>query len=271
MVCYLWTIWRKKHIKSPADFLSPLPLTPPPAAYIRQKAGSVYPLTCFVSSCSHTLDSSLTFLFFFFLIFIVIQLQLCAFSPHPSTPPQLNPPPSPTSTLPLDFVHVSFIVVPVIPWPFLSCFILALNQETHSLLPLFFSWKDAERSSSPFLLGRNNGMMAVNQVPSHQSWWDALDDFGKVCFLPLSVFHPEYAESTLRVVKGSSCLALRKNYTLPCFFLSFFLCLSLSLSLFFFFFCIVVSAYWLWIYLETRSLFWCITCSCDHFTYALHF
>ena len=53
----------------------------------------------------------------FFLIFIVIQLQLYAFSPHPSTPPQLNPPPSPTSTHPLDFVHVSFIVVPVIPPP----------------------------------------------------------------------------------------------------------------------------------------------------------
>ena len=49
----------------------------------------------------------------FFKIFIVIQLQLYAFSPHPSTPPQLNPPPSLTSTLPLDFVHVSFIVVPV--------------------------------------------------------------------------------------------------------------------------------------------------------------
>ena len=49
-----------------------------------------------------------------FLIFIVIQLQLSAFSPHPSTPPQLNPPPSP---LPLDFVHVSFIVVPVISSP----------------------------------------------------------------------------------------------------------------------------------------------------------
>ena len=49
----------------------------------------------------------------FFLI--VIQLQLYAFSPHPSTPPQLNPPPSPPSTLPLGFVYVSFIVVPVIP------------------------------------------------------------------------------------------------------------------------------------------------------------
>ena len=45
--------------------------------------------------------------FIYFLIFIVIQLQLYAFSPHPSTPPQLNPPPSPTSTLPLGFVHVS--------------------------------------------------------------------------------------------------------------------------------------------------------------------
>ena len=44
----------------------------------------------------------------FLKFFIVIQLQLCAFSPHPSTPPQPNPPPSPTSTLPLDFVHVSF-------------------------------------------------------------------------------------------------------------------------------------------------------------------
>ena len=55
--------------------------------------------------------------FSFFLIFIVIQLQLYAFSPHPSTPPQLNPPPSPTSTLPLDSVHVSFIVVPVISSP----------------------------------------------------------------------------------------------------------------------------------------------------------
>ena len=46
-------------------------------------------------------------LFYFFKIFIVIQLQLCAFSPHPSTPPQLNPPPSPTSTLPLDFEEKS--------------------------------------------------------------------------------------------------------------------------------------------------------------------
>ena len=58
------------------------------------------------------------FLFVFFKkFFIVIQLQLCAFSPHPSTPPQLNPPLSPTSTLPLDLVHVSFKVVPVIPSP----------------------------------------------------------------------------------------------------------------------------------------------------------
>ena len=53
-------------------------------------------------------------LLFFKKTFIVIQLQLYAFSPHPSTPPQLNPPPSPSSTLPLDFVHVSFIVVPVL-------------------------------------------------------------------------------------------------------------------------------------------------------------
>ena len=49
---------------------------------------------------------------FFFSIFIVIQLQLYAFSPLPSPPPQLNPPPSPTPTIPPDFVHVSFIIVP---------------------------------------------------------------------------------------------------------------------------------------------------------------
>ena len=65
----------------------------------------------------HILTNTCTFCISFFLIFIVIQLQLSAFSPHPSTPPQQNPPPSPASTLPLDFVHVSFIVVPVNPSP----------------------------------------------------------------------------------------------------------------------------------------------------------
>ena len=56
---------------------------------------------------------------FFFLIYLLnfIQLQLSAFSPLPSTPPQPIPPPSPTSTLPLDFVLVSFIVAPVDPSP----------------------------------------------------------------------------------------------------------------------------------------------------------
>ena len=69
-----------------------------------------------LGKCSH-LGKIFFLLFICFLIFIVIQLQLYAFSPHPSTPPQLNLPPSPTFTLPLDFVHVSFIVVPVIPSP----------------------------------------------------------------------------------------------------------------------------------------------------------
>ena len=49
--------------------------------------------------------------------FIFVQLQLSAFSPYPSKPPQPNPPPSPASTLPLGFVHVSFIVVPENPSP----------------------------------------------------------------------------------------------------------------------------------------------------------
>ena len=37
----------------------------------------------------------------FFKIFIGIQLQLYAFSPHPSTPPQLNPPSAPSPNAPL--------------------------------------------------------------------------------------------------------------------------------------------------------------------------
>ena len=38
---------------------------------------------------------------------IVVQLQLSAFSPHPSMPPQQNPPPLFASTLPLSLVYVS--------------------------------------------------------------------------------------------------------------------------------------------------------------------
>ena len=69
-------------------------------------------LECAVNAHSWENNQIKKWIYYFFK-FIVIQLQLYAFSPHPSTPPQLNPPPSPTSTLPLGFVHVSFIVVPV--------------------------------------------------------------------------------------------------------------------------------------------------------------
>ena len=55
--------------------------------------------------------------FIYFYYFIVVQLQLSAFCPHHSHPPQPNPPPSFVSTLPLGFVYVSFIVVPEIPSP----------------------------------------------------------------------------------------------------------------------------------------------------------
>ena len=37
------------------------------------------------------------------------------FLSFPPPPPQLNPPPSPIPTIPPDFVHVSFIIVPAIP------------------------------------------------------------------------------------------------------------------------------------------------------------
>ena len=41
---------------------------------------------------------------------------MSAFSSHPSIPPQPIPPPSPISTLPLDFVLVSFIIAPYFPY-----------------------------------------------------------------------------------------------------------------------------------------------------------
>ena len=54
--------------------------------------------------------------FFLFLnYFIVVQLQLSAFSPHHC--PHPSQPTSLASTLPLGFVHVSFIVVPSNPFP----------------------------------------------------------------------------------------------------------------------------------------------------------
>ena len=51
----------------------------------------------------------------FFNYFIIVQLQLSSFSPHHFPPPQPIPPPSLVSTLPLGFVHVSFIAVPENP------------------------------------------------------------------------------------------------------------------------------------------------------------
>ena len=60
---------------------------------------------------------SLLLKFSFFKIFIVIQLQLYAFSPHPSTPPQPKTTFLPHLYPPLDFVYVSFIVAPVISSP----------------------------------------------------------------------------------------------------------------------------------------------------------
>ena len=79
-----------------------------------------------------------------FFFFIVVQLQLSAFSPHPSTPPQPNAPPSPTSTLPLGFVHVSFIVVPENPSPHSPLVIVRLLLTSISVVIfcLLFSFVD---------------------------------------------------------------------------------------------------------------------------------
>ena len=58
---------------------------------------------------------SVFFFFFNFNFLLLFNYSCVPFLPIP--PPHPNPPPSPTSILPLDFVHVSFIVVPVIPSP----------------------------------------------------------------------------------------------------------------------------------------------------------
>ena len=71
------------------------------------------PIKTFVFFSAPRKDNS----FYFILFYFFIQLQLSAFSPHPSTPPQPVLPPSPTTTLPLDFVLVSFIVAPIDPSP----------------------------------------------------------------------------------------------------------------------------------------------------------
>ena len=54
----------------------------------------------------------------YFLNYLIVQLQLSAFSPHHSPRTPAKPSPSLASTLPLSFVHVSFIVVPENPSPF---------------------------------------------------------------------------------------------------------------------------------------------------------
>ena len=56
------------------------------------------------------------FSFLFKLFYCCSSTVVCIFSP-PLTQPQPNPPPSLASTLPLGFVHMSFIVVPEIPSP----------------------------------------------------------------------------------------------------------------------------------------------------------
>ena len=46
-------------------------------------------------------------------IYLFYSVPIVFMSPYHSTPPQPVPPPSSTSTLPLDFVLVSFIVAPI--------------------------------------------------------------------------------------------------------------------------------------------------------------
>ena len=57
---------------------------------------------------------------FFTLFFPFLKILLFKYSclHFPFTPTQPSPPPSPESTPPLGFVHVSFVVVPINPSPF---------------------------------------------------------------------------------------------------------------------------------------------------------
>ena len=87
---------------------------------------------------------------YFFNYFIVVQLQLPALSPHLSPPLHPNPPPSLASTLPLGFVHVSFIVVPeklslhcpIPPSPLAIVRLFLTSMSLVIFCLLFFSFSD---------------------------------------------------------------------------------------------------------------------------------
>ena len=94
--------------------------SPPPDTKLLQL--SIRPhLKSIMLPCSVLFSLGFFFLFFlfipfyfflFFLFYCCSITVVCIFSP-----PQPNPDPSPASTLPLSFVHVSFIVVPENPSP----------------------------------------------------------------------------------------------------------------------------------------------------------
>ena len=92
---------------------------------------------------------TLVFFFFLFLILIFYCYSITVVYPFsPSLhPTPAEPPPSPTSTLPLDFVHESFIVVPVLP-SFLH--ITTLIKYSFSSFPIEMEHK------SPSSLSRSN-------------------------------------------------------------------------------------------------------------------
>ena len=77
---------------NPFTFFHPVFDSPAPLIAVSLFHVSMH-LVLFCSFLSTCKWDHIVFVFFFFKIFIVIQLQLYAFSPHPSTPPQLNPPP----------------------------------------------------------------------------------------------------------------------------------------------------------------------------------
>ena len=103
----------------------------------------LYFLVCLITCNYHPFKEfipSYYFGKFIFIVFYYCLLQLSAFSLHPSHPAQPNPPASPASTLPLGFVHVSFILVPEKPthrYPLPTPFWLLLLVSGYTLFAFF--------------------------------------------------------------------------------------------------------------------------------------
>ena len=90
-------------------------------------------------------SASFFIIHFIYLVFnfYCYSITVICLSPHPSTPPQPDHPPSPTSTLPLDLIHVSFIPSSHCPLPTPPAIVrLFLTSISLVIFCLLFSFVD---------------------------------------------------------------------------------------------------------------------------------